>query len=174
MPEKQEPCLNYEDAKMLLAAAMAEHSRYAAPEPEPISPGNQLALSMFSELLYGLRVRGLDGDAPKQLLAVDVEEICGQGKLKLKSRPQAGKRVEVVYAGKDPVKKPIPETGNPPITIDIDNPGLVVAVRVLDTNDHPVLVSFVNNTVTPGVGAAAVEQPTPAYSAEYATPSQAS
>jgi hypothetical protein len=174
MPEKQEPVMTHEDVRKLLAAVIAEHRAFDPPEPNPI-PVDQLTFSMFSELLYGLRVHDLSGSAPRQLLPVTVEVVRGQGKLKLNSRPHGGKSIQVLYAGKDPVLHSIPGTDHhPPLWIDVSHPALVVAVRVLDANDAPILVSFVDNTVKPtGVGHAA-EEPVPAHSSAYAEPSQAS
>jgi hypothetical protein len=175
MAEKQDRIMTHDDVRNLLAVVIAEHARFdSSPPPEDaLTPGEELTFSMFSELLYGLRVRDLSGQEPKQLLPVDVEVECGQGRLNVMGRPHHGRYVEVIYAGLDPVEKPIPE-GHPPFYIDIDHPLLVVAVRVLDKHHNPLLVSLVNNTVTPDDVGSVGAGPASDHHSEHATPSQAS
>lgn len=131
-----------EDVRNLVTEVIEQYCNRGEPSASTsaMKPGNELTLSVFSELEYGLRMRTAEGTPAVQRMPV---EITANGYLEFKKAlPQWVTDMLVIRQGE--VEQPV-ALCHPPGMIELDNAAAVLAVKLRDAAQTVRLVSFVTH-----------------------------
>jgi hypothetical protein len=131
-----------EDVKMLVAEVLQQCRPPDRAEETTLKSGNELTLSLFSELRYALGAPSLNREPIRQQLPA---EITANGYLEFAhTLPAWATTMIVVRSGVCDELIRLPAS-NPPPPIYLTAAEAVVAVKVLDTSDEVRLVTFVTH-----------------------------
>jgi hypothetical protein len=144
-----------EEVKVLVTEVMEQYCNRgearASASTTAMKPGNELTLSIFSELEYGLRMRAADGGPAVQRMPV---EITTNGYLEFKKAlPYWVTDMLVIRQGQLDEEVTL---CHPPGSIKLDKAAAVLAVKLRDAAQTVRVVSFVtqvSRTYTPPASA---------------------
>jgi hypothetical protein len=131
-----------EDVRNLVAEVIEQYCNRdeTSTSVNAMKPGNELTLSIFSELEYGLRTRTPDNIPTVQRLPV---EITANGYLEfMKALPHWVRDMLVIRQGEKDKKVAL---RHPPGIIWVDKAPAVLAVKLRDADETVRLVSFVTH-----------------------------